>query len=484
MPIQQCQRNNEEGWQWGEEGKCYLPSEEGSDDAAKEKAIEQALAAGASPDEFQQDETISTFASLKDVEIFRPGTHNDIDFSPDEIDEMIASSNACLPFILQSIEQGSYAENEALNAEIKASGKPIPALINLGHQRYLKDVKNFLKDVQIDFGKAGEWVTANISNVKDDIALMLQEVFNSRSVELIKELYNPLDGQTYRNVIRSIGFLPSHILPAVSGQNPELAVEFSERQGTIYLVTLYSHKNEPLEEEYIMPKPKVQEGVELEQAPAAALKDQSDGAIQEDDSGQGQSEGSVLINDFEKKVVDLQEEISLERKEKEALKRRLEIVEMQAAESARKEDEQAIALFCKDIRAEQLSDKQGNTFIASEVFVDSVRPLIQHSDNSAVIEFGENKLTTRQAVQEFSRAVLNMASQGNLLVPTNVSAFQHSHTPPEQMQKPKELNSTTIMEFYGADAKKTSAPDANERVILSKAFDLAALDEYRKIYGG
>lgn len=251
MPIQRCQQNNEEGWQWGDEGKCYLPSEEGGDDNAKNKAIEQAIAAGASPEELRQiHQPIVNFASLKDVELFRPGVHNDIQFSQAEIDEMIASSNACLPYILQSIEQGEYVGNDKLNAEIKASGKPIPALLNLGHQRYFKDVKDYLKDIRIEFGKAGDWVTANISNVKDDIALMLQEVFNLRSVELIKELFNPLDGNTYRNVIRSIGFLPSHIPPAVSGQNPQLAVEFAQSQGAI-LVTLYSQtdRQQPLSKE-------------------------------------------------------------------------------------------------------------------------------------------------------------------------------------------------------------------------------------------
>lgn len=44
MPVERCMRNGENGWRWGETGKCYLPSEEGSDEAAKQKAIDQGIA--------------------------------------------------------------------------------------------------------------------------------------------------------------------------------------------------------------------------------------------------------------------------------------------------------------------------------------------------------------------------------------------------------------------------------------------------------
>jgi hypothetical protein len=44
MPVERCQRDNEKGWRWGKRGKCYLPSEEGSEEAAKEKAARQGRA--------------------------------------------------------------------------------------------------------------------------------------------------------------------------------------------------------------------------------------------------------------------------------------------------------------------------------------------------------------------------------------------------------------------------------------------------------
>lgn len=48
MPIHRCQRENkqgvlERGWQYGNQ-KCFLPSEEGGDEAAKERALEQGRA--------------------------------------------------------------------------------------------------------------------------------------------------------------------------------------------------------------------------------------------------------------------------------------------------------------------------------------------------------------------------------------------------------------------------------------------------------
>lgn len=44
MPTKRCQRKGEKGWKWGDEGKCYIPSEEGSDAAAKRKAERQGRA--------------------------------------------------------------------------------------------------------------------------------------------------------------------------------------------------------------------------------------------------------------------------------------------------------------------------------------------------------------------------------------------------------------------------------------------------------
>ena len=71
---------------------------------------------------------IETFAKIKNVPVFRAGTHNGLTFSDADIDDIIASTNDCLSFLGESIEQGAYRENEHL-----ASVKKIPPFLNLGH---------------------------------------------------------------------------------------------------------------------------------------------------------------------------------------------------------------------------------------------------------------------------------------------------------------------------------------------------------------
>jgi len=54
MPLKRCQENNQRGWRWGDEGKCYV----GPD--AKEKALQQGRAIG----EYEEDEILSKIERL------------------------------------------------------------------------------------------------------------------------------------------------------------------------------------------------------------------------------------------------------------------------------------------------------------------------------------------------------------------------------------------------------------------------------------
>ena len=127
---------------------------------------------------------VETFAKIKNVPVFRAGTHNGLTFSDAEIDEMITSTNECLPFLMESIQQGAYRENEHL-----AHIKKIPPLLNLGHGRFLADsLKDLVKDVSVSFTKQGEWIAATYENVKSDVAEFLRARFPLRSVELIPSL--------------------------------------------------------------------------------------------------------------------------------------------------------------------------------------------------------------------------------------------------------------------------------------------------------
>ena len=72
---------------------------------------------------------IESFAKIKDVPVFRAGTHNGLTFSDTEIDAMISDTNEALPFLMESMQAGAYRENPHLQGV-----KGIPAFLNLGHQ--------------------------------------------------------------------------------------------------------------------------------------------------------------------------------------------------------------------------------------------------------------------------------------------------------------------------------------------------------------
>jgi len=488
MPIQRCTRQEEQGWQWGDEGTCYLASEEGSDEDAKKKAIAQAVAAGASPDEFRQHDDVPSvsvieFATLKDVELFEPGTHNQQEFSEDDIVEMLESSTACLPFILKSIEDGHYEGNEKLNEEVRKSGNPIPAFINLGHQRYFKDIKQYLTNIGVTFKKAGNWLKADITNIKDDVALMLQEVFNARSIELIKELFNPLDGKTYRNVIRSIGFLPANIPPAVSGQNPKLTVEYAQDESVF--VTLYALTDNHYDtEESTMPTQNKKKG-----DGEAVLEDVQGVQTTNPDPIPDDRHDAKLVA-FEQKLHALEEQNAEATAREAALKARLELAEQKAQAAEQKQEQQDIAMYCKDLAATHITGKDGAQFIVAPSVVELVKPIVEHADNSHILEFSDtNKTSMRPAIQQTLSTLLKMAAEGTLLVPVGgMSTFQH-HAPPEDEQpKPKEVNRASILEMYGEDAKASlgivEVNDENNHKYVMKAHDVAALDDYRRIIGG
>lgn len=185
--------------------------------------------------------SVESFAALKDIPVFRAGTHNGLTFSDAEIDQAVRDTAECLPFLREAIASGEYRGNDALNAEHAARGLKIPAFINLAHNRFLPDtLKAILTDSTFDLRRVGEWIVASFGNLKADIAEFIRDRFPFRSVELIKNLYNPQTNKTYPLVFRSVAFLPADIPPAVSGQTPELTIEFAQSS----ILTVVSHFEE------------------------------------------------------------------------------------------------------------------------------------------------------------------------------------------------------------------------------------------------
>lgn len=284
---------------------------------------------------------VETFAKIKNVPVFRAGTHNGLTFSESEIDDMIASTNECLPFLMESIQQGAYRENEHL-----AHIKKIPPLLNLGHGRFLADsLKDLVKDVSVSFTKQGEWIAATYENVKSDVAEFLRERFPLRSVELIPSLYNPQTGKTYKNVIRSVAFLPGDIPPAVAGQSADLAIEFEE-QPILTVVSKFEEEKEPMKDEIT--------GAELD--------------------AQKEAQQIAEFAAMQAQIAEFEARLSKAEAEKATIEKRLNEAE---TKNAVKE----IEIFCAKLVHE---------YNASPAFMEKVKPLLMQETNG-VITFGASE---------------------------------------------------------------------------------------------
>lgn len=293
---------------------------------------------------------VENFAKIKNVPVFRAGTHNGLTFSDADIDEAIQSTNECLPFLMESIDAGTYRDNPALSTV-----KKIPPLLNLGHGRFLADsLKELVKDVSVSFSKQGEWITATYENVKSDVAEFLRERFPLRSVELIPSLYNPITGKTYKNVIRSVAFLPGDIPPAVSGQTPDLAIEFEQAP----ILTLFS---------------------EFDEKENDTMKDEATGIEMDSEK---EAARVAEFAELQAQIQAFEERLSRTEKEKADIEKRLNLAET-------KNKAADIEMFCEKLRLEHR---------ASPAFMEKAKPLFMQEANG-VISFGANEELLKGFVQ-------------------------------------------------------------------------------------
>ncbi len=352
---------------------------------------------------------IESFATLKDVPIFKAGTHNGKEYSESDVIEIMNSGNEASEYILESIVSGVYPGNEI------SLSKPVPGLLNFAHQKWLAaTLKKLTKDVKVSWGKAGEWLTATLENVPDEVAEFLAARFPFRSIELIPEL-DIGGGRVLRNVPRSIGFLPPDISPAVKGQSPDFVMEFQEEQFT----TLYSR----LEED----EPPIMEEVKMEDKTQDVLQGVSVEEFEAYKEGQNK-----LIQSFSKA--------------NEELKTELDEWKGKATQAEQKADEQEIIQFCESLASRRVQTKEGEA-IVSQALVDAVRPVLSHADNSQIIEFSEgNETSERKAIQGLVQAVIEMASKGSLLCPIG-QIHKDDHKPGEEVDEFAGKNRNEIREL-------------------------------------
>jgi hypothetical protein len=444
MPLITCEIEGSPGWKWGKDGKCYLIKDYESEEEAKQEAIDQGIAISQGDVE---EMNLSEYASLTGVEIFRPGTHNNQTFSDAELDEMVRNSNECLDFIRQTIEVQKYPKNDALNKEILSGGKPIPALLNLAHQRYFAGIKDSLKDVGVSFRRAGEFILADITNVKNDVALALKEIFNQRSIEIIKNLYNPTNKKTYKNVIRSIGFLPPNIPPAVAGLNPTLSVEFASNDSNFFTIYSRSEEHQIMTEENIMSE---------EKKPVL---------VEQDDTNQD----GVSIQQFQElqqQFLTLSQQFQAQKEEKAELQTQVKDLQI-------KNESAEIEMYNRFLENQRYTGKDGE-FMLSQSFVETVKPLIPGFDSKSLVEFSEGaKISQREAFQNFTSDVIKMALNGSILIPCGKTAV--SHKEPKQTQPVKDMKET-ILETYSDRAKTMVKDPNNENEVFLKCVDMAGQD--------
>lgn len=219
MPVQRCTRDNEQGWQWGESGKCYLASEEGSDNKAKQKAYLQGAAIGE-----------STHMAELDVPIIKRGVFNGM--AVQDLQALAQDTLKAMPYLLEAQQTGQYrGEGNA-----RFNNETIPPFIHVKHypdNEVIEKFKEWAASVQMTTDtrlmNGEEWGFVKFTNVDPDLAKLLAEGFPYRSGEFLPNFENPDTGEIYPVVLRSVAFLGANTEPAVP-QQPGYSVKLAQNE--------------------------------------------------------------------------------------------------------------------------------------------------------------------------------------------------------------------------------------------------------------
>lgn len=232
MPVQRCTRNGEQGWQYGDSGKCYLASEEGSDDKAKQQAYLQGAAIeGGGPLHEEQK-----MAEL-DVPIIKKGVFNGMAVT--DLKALVQDTLKAMPYLLEAQQTGSYRGkgNQRFNTET------VPPFIHLRHAPEdiaFEKLKEWASDVNMELDTrlllgGEEWGNVHFSNVDSELAKLLSVAFPYRSGEFLPNFENPDTGEIYPVVLRSVAFLDVNTEPAVP-QQPGYSVKLAQNELGVIVV--------------------------------------------------------------------------------------------------------------------------------------------------------------------------------------------------------------------------------------------------------
>ncbi|MBD3308922.1 hypothetical protein GF348_21245 [candidate division KSB3 bacterium] len=174
-------------------------------------------------------------SQVQGVKIMRAGIPHkdnpDALWTREELEDMVSSTASVLPYLKQTFGLTEYPGNEE---HINTHGEPIPAFLNLNHNRDLSEtIREAVKDVTVQYRieelDGTPWIVADYNNVPPDVAEYLQTRYYGRSIEILPQLQ--VNSQWYQNVIRSVGFLSPDLFPYVpeAGQS-DFVVQQTEAQ--------------------------------------------------------------------------------------------------------------------------------------------------------------------------------------------------------------------------------------------------------------
>jgi hypothetical protein len=302
------------------------------------------------------------------------------------------------------MQTGVYRGNENLSL----NNKPIPPLLNVGHQEDFRDTLNAaLRDVSAVYSKkivnGKPWVVGTFEGVPPDIAKSLQKKYHWRSGEFLT-LKDPDTGEVHKNVIRSTAFLHKSTRPAVGGQSPDIVVECAGPEDP--LLTIITHQTPHTEEgENIMAdNTKTVDVAELQRNQAASAE-----RIAELEAEKAQ-------RDAEKKEQEVKEL---------ALNNR--IAELQAAQ-----ERTEIAAIEKEWMQPRVFGNRSFMLApaAREVFMTRVA-------GNGVAELAEGE-TQRENYVNAMNQIIEMAGNGTLLVQTSLEGVAPNSKPGDNKPKTEE----------------------------------------------
>lgn len=427
MPVKKCTRNGEQGYQWGDSGECYLPSEEGGDGQAKRKAILQGYAVeGGSLEELQGLESLPVveLASLIKVPILKAGvfqssTAGAYEVKEEELDDIVYASNKLLPIVREAADTGIYRGNELFSEKLKHTGKPIPGVLNIVHQKNLFDpsfstqVKEFISGVSVSYDKelvdGKQWVVASFSGMTPEMTETLLTRYPFRSAELLP-LTDPETGVKHPKVIRSTAFLDVLTPPAVPGQTPAMVAEFAGGEDPVVTISI----NREEEKHAMNDEGKTVDVAALQKLEAASTQ---------------QAE----------MIAELQASLKAQEAEKKALEEFKAASEAKITELQRAKEQGEATAIVASLSAKSI-EHEGRMYQVSKAFVDTVAPVIL---GNGIVELQEGE-DHRKKLSGVFEGILELAKSGSILVPlgtVGTSSYEHGDSQP----KDKEALITELM---------------------------------------